>query len=216
VIIHLRPRRLAALLDDRLTAAGSGAVADEPTLPLTHPVQLRRAGKEVRMVIDHTDPFAPAAKPDPSLVKVIAKANRFNESLLRGGAAKFADLAKSEKLNRSYYSQILRLAYLAPDITTAILEGRQPSGLTATMLIERPTCRWSPWPTRSGRAAACDAAPTLGRVAACTRIFPKWGIGILNQSRNWAVESTWSSSLPLGKVVISCRYSASHGAVSGR
>jgi hypothetical protein len=39
---------------------------------------------------------------------------------------------------RSYYSQILRLAYLAPDITTAILEGRQPSGLTATMLVEHP------------------------------------------------------------------------------
>ena len=36
------------------------------------------------------------------------------------------------------YSQILRLAYLAPDITTAILEGRQPLGLTATMLIEHP------------------------------------------------------------------------------
>jgi site-specific DNA recombinase len=100
VIIHLRPRRLAALLDDRLTAAGSGAVADEPTLTVCHPVQLHRAGKEVRMVIDHTDPFAPPPKPDPSLVKVIAKAHRFNESLLCGGAAKFADLATSEKLNR--------------------------------------------------------------------------------------------------------------------
>jgi hypothetical protein len=27
---------------------------------------------------------------------------------------------------------------LAPDITAAILDGRQPSGLTATMLIEHP------------------------------------------------------------------------------
>jgi hypothetical protein len=59
VIIHLRPRQLAALLDDCLTAASSGPVDDEPTLPLSHPVRLRRAGKEVRMVIDHTDPFAP-------------------------------------------------------------------------------------------------------------------------------------------------------------
>jgi hypothetical protein len=30
-------------------------------------------------------------------------------------------------------------------------------------------------------------------------------MGILNQSRNWAVESTWSSYLPLGKTVISWR-----------
>ncbi len=136
VIIHLRPRRLIALLNDRLTAAKPDPADDEPTLPLSHPVQLRRAGKEVRMVIDHTDPFASPAKPDPSLIKAIVNAHRFNKNLLHGGAGKFADLAKSEKLHRSYYSQILRLAYLAPDITTAILEGRQPSSLTATMLIE--------------------------------------------------------------------------------
>ena len=36
------------------------------------------------MVIDHRDPFAPPAKPDPSLVKAIAKAHRFNEKLLHG------------------------------------------------------------------------------------------------------------------------------------
>ncbi len=138
VIIHLRPRRLIALLDDRLIAAGSDPIDDEPTLSLSHPVQLRRAGKEVQMVIDHTDPFAPPPKPDPGLIKAIVNAHRFNNNLLHGGAGKFADLAKSEKLHRSYYSQILRLAYLAPDITTAILEGRQPAGLTATMLIEYP------------------------------------------------------------------------------
>jgi site-specific DNA recombinase len=74
----------------------------------------------------------------PILVKVIAKAHRFNEKLLHSGAGKFADLAKSEQLHRSYYSQVLRLAYLAPDITAAILDGHQPPGLTATMLIEHP------------------------------------------------------------------------------
>jgi site-specific DNA recombinase len=138
LIIHLRPCRLAALLDDRLTSASPDPVADEPTLPLTHPVQLRRAGKEVRMVIDLTDPFAPPAKPEPSLLNAIVNAHRFNDNLLHSGAGKFADLAKSEKLHRSYYSQVLRLAYLAPDITIAILDGRQPPGLTATMLIEHP------------------------------------------------------------------------------
>ena len=43
VIIHFRPRRLAALLGDRLTAAHS---LTSQSLPLTHPVQLRRAGKK--------------------------------------------------------------------------------------------------------------------------------------------------------------------------
>jgi site-specific DNA recombinase len=137
VIVHLRPRRLVEFLDGRPAKDNPDPVDEAPTLTVAHPVRLQRAGKEVRMVIDH-DPFAPPAKADPSLVKAIVRAHRFNDRLLHGGAAKFADLAKSEKLHRSYYSQILRLAYLAPDITTAILEGRQPASLTATTLIEHP------------------------------------------------------------------------------
>jgi site-specific DNA recombinase len=135
--IHLRPRRLTALLDDRLTAAAPDRVDDEPTLPLSHPVHLRRAGKEVRMVIDDTDPFAPSSKPDRALIRMVTRANRFHDMLVKHKGSKFGDLAKSEKLHRSYFSQLLRLAYLAPDITTAILDGHQPAGLTATQLIER-------------------------------------------------------------------------------
>jgi hypothetical protein len=100
-------------------------------------VHLRRAGKEVRLVIDHTDPFSPPAKPDRALIRLVVRAHRFHDMLVKHKGGKFGDLAKSEKLNRSYFSQLLRLAYLAPDITTAILDGHQPTGLTATQLIER-------------------------------------------------------------------------------
>jgi DNA invertase Pin-like site-specific DNA recombinase len=137
VIIHLRPRRLAALLNNRLTATNLDRLDDEPTLPLSHPVHLRRAGKEVRMVIDHTDPFAPLPKPGRALIRMVVRAHRFHDLLVKHKGGKFADLAKGEKLHRSYFSQLLRLAYLAPDITTAILDGHQPQGLTVTQLIER-------------------------------------------------------------------------------
>src|SRR6266852_4831753 len=137
VTIHLRPRRLAALLDDRLTATTPGTIDDEPTLPLSHPVHLRRAGKEVRMVINHTDPFAPPPKPDRALIRLVVRAHRFHDLLVKQKGGKFGDLAKREKLHRSYFSQLLRLAYLAPEITAAILDGHQPAGLTATQLIER-------------------------------------------------------------------------------
>jgi hypothetical protein len=137
VIIQFRPGRLAALLDDRLSTANPDPGDDEPTLPLSHPVRLRRAGKEVRMMIDHTDPFAPSPKPDRALIRLVVRAHRFHDLLVKHKGGKFGDLAKREKLHRSYFSQLLRLAYLAPDITTAILDGHQPPGLTATQLIER-------------------------------------------------------------------------------
>jgi DNA invertase Pin-like site-specific DNA recombinase len=137
MIIHLRPSRLAALLNHRPTAADPEPLDGEPTLPLSQPVWLRRAGKEVRMVIDHTDPFAPVPKPNQALIRLVVRAHRFHEMLIKHKDGKFGDLAKSEKLNRSYFSQVLRLAYLAPGITAAILEGHQPPGLTATTLIGR-------------------------------------------------------------------------------
>jgi len=146
VIIHLRPRRLAALLGNPCPASNPDTRDDEPTLPLSHPVRLRRAGKEVRMVIDHTDPFAPPAKPDRALIRLVVRAHRFHEMLVKH-SGKFGDLARREKLNRSYFSQLLRLAYLAPDITIAILNGRQPAGLTATQLIGRADLPMS-WPAQ--------------------------------------------------------------------
>src|SRR5438445_8244995 len=60
--IGLRPPRLATLLDGPETSSLQGA-SDEETELLSVPVRLRRAGREIRMVIDSSDPFA-TAKPN--------------------------------------------------------------------------------------------------------------------------------------------------------
>jgi site-specific DNA recombinase len=39
-------------------------------------------------------------------------------------------------VSRSYFTRLVRLSYLAPDITQVILEGRQPRDLTAEKLLE--------------------------------------------------------------------------------
>jgi site-specific DNA recombinase len=55
--------------------------------------------------------------------------------LLRSSCATIASIAASEKMSGSYFARLLRLNYLAPDITGAILEGRQPPTLTAKTLM---------------------------------------------------------------------------------
>ena len=50
------------------------------------PVRLRRAGREIRMVIDGTDPFA--AKPDARLIKLLLRARRFNATLAQAKASR--------------------------------------------------------------------------------------------------------------------------------
>src|ERR1700730_6755290 len=101
---------------------------------LSVPVRLRRAGREIRMVIDGTDPFA--AKPDARLIRLLLRARRFNATLAHGEGIPFAALAQREGVSRSYFTRLVRLSYLAPDITQAILDGRQPGDLTAEKLLE--------------------------------------------------------------------------------
>ena len=49
-----------------------------------------------------------------------------------------AEITKREQLRPGTVSRILPLAWLAPDIAAAILEGRQPADLTAKMLRDLP------------------------------------------------------------------------------
>jgi hypothetical protein len=88
----------------------------------------RQAGREIRMIIDGTDPVA-ASKPDGRLIKLLVR----GAGSTRPSAAAIAShllYLPSEGVNLSYHSARPRLSYLAPDITQAILDGRQPRALS--------------------------------------------------------------------------------------
>ena len=86
------------------------------------------------MLIDSTDPSA-VTKPNARLVKLLIRAHRFHATLIGSPGARFAALAKQEGVSRSYFTRLVRLSYLAPDITQAVLDGRQPPHLTADKLL---------------------------------------------------------------------------------
>jgi len=129
--IHFRPTRLAALLD--VATPLPSAIDDEAQI-LSVPIRLRRAGREITMRIDSTAPFA-TAKPNMRLIKLLIRARRFNTALVGSDRVPFAALAKREGVSPSYFTRLVRLSYLAPDITEAILDGRQPPDLTVNKLL---------------------------------------------------------------------------------
>jgi site-specific DNA recombinase len=129
--IHIRPTGLGALLD--VAAAVLPNATDAETQTLSVPVKLRRCGREIRMLVG-TDPFA-RAQPDMRLIKLLIRAHRFNAALVGSDGVPFATLAKQEGVSPSYFTRLVRLSYLAPDITRAILDGRQPPDLTADKLL---------------------------------------------------------------------------------
>ena len=76
------------------------------------------------------------------MVKAIARAFRWREMLEDGTHATIAEIAASEKINKSYVGRVLRLTLLAPDIVEAILGGRQPAELQLEDLLRRFPVGW--------------------------------------------------------------------------
>ena len=79
--------------------------------------------------------FAPAARVDRSLVRALARARDLRWRLEHD--TPLSELARGECCSRPYVSSLIRLAYLAPDITRAIVDGAQPAQLTLADLMTR-------------------------------------------------------------------------------
>lgn len=75
------------------------------------------------------------SRPDAALVKALHRAH----AILREAGCHFAsppeDLARSARPTDAFHRKLMQLAFLAPDLQLAILNGRQPPGLTLQSLL---------------------------------------------------------------------------------
>ena len=109
-------------------------------IPMTFHI---RSGKTVMVAPDGSRAIQRReATIDNSMVKVIARGFRWQKMLVGGEYATLGDLARAEKISRTYVSRIVRLAYLAPDIVEAIMDGRHPSHLTMKDLMDPFPMEW--------------------------------------------------------------------------
>ena len=104
------------------------------------PLIFRKRGG--RKTIVTPDVLAAPPRQDVTLVKALARAFRWRRMLETGRYATVKDLAAGEKINASYVSRVLRLTLLAPDLVEAILDGRQPPGLSLPVLLEPLAAAW--------------------------------------------------------------------------
>ncbi len=111
--------------------------SEQPSLPacLNLPFTLDQNGRAKPIVVRTANK---EAHRDPELIALIADARRWRDDLLDGRAASIEEITTREGLAKGAVSRILPLAWLAPDIGYAILEGRQPPPLTAARLRALP------------------------------------------------------------------------------
>lgn len=111
-------------------------------LPLNIPASLVRVGKEVRLVVPPAHSASPPRR-DPALVKLIAKAHAARAAVESAAGARLDEIARTQGHARDYFGVLLRISYLAPDLTAAIMNGRHPPHLNRQSLAR--TCLPIEW-----------------------------------------------------------------------
>jgi site-specific DNA recombinase len=116
-------------------ATGEELLDEKECLVLKLPIRARfRGGRAGMLRAPGVVPRSPA--PDPALIKAIARAHRWKDMLVAGEVASVEALAARVKQERRHVGRTLSLAFLAPDLTRAILRGGQPAGLRLTHLLD--------------------------------------------------------------------------------
>lgn len=95
------------------------------------PVSFKRRGVEMKLVLAANPETS--STPDPALIKAVAQGHQWFAQI-RGELQSVRALSQHHGVNQGDISRILPLGLLAPDITEAILNGRQPAELTASRL----------------------------------------------------------------------------------
>ena len=119
------------------------------TMPVSHvtvrvPLTVRRrSGRKTMVSLGFgAEGGRIATKADPALVKALARAFRYQKLLDEGRYASISEMATAEKIERGYLGTLLRLTLLAPDLVAALLNGRQPEGVTLPRLLEGVPLEW--------------------------------------------------------------------------
>ena len=101
-------------------------------LTLKVPARLKRVGREMRMLVENADDRTPA---DRGLLRIVARAHDVQLRLMQNVDLTIHDVAREKHVSAAYIYSVLRLTSLAPDVVTAIVNGRNPPQLTAKKLM---------------------------------------------------------------------------------
>jgi len=154
--VNIKPDRIEISLSrHHLAAILAGQAVDQTVqdlevkcnahdiVTLAVPARLKRVGREMRMLVVDTADHRTTA--NASLLRIIARAHYILTRLIQNTELTVHDIAREERVSAAYLYTLLRLPWLAPDITTAIVSGRQPQHLNAMTLMRRASRLPASW-----------------------------------------------------------------------
>ena len=132
----------------------NGRIASASTqisLARTIPMKLQRRGVEMKLVIGNDTELN--ARSEPILLKLIARAHCWFDELASGRAASMMEIGRLEKIGKRHVSEMIRLAFLAPDVVEQIVDGIQPPELTTKRILQKSVRLPLDWYTQRSHLA---------------------------------------------------------------
>ena len=118
-----------------------------PDLQASGPITLeadvcfKRGGQGLRFIIP--GPEAAGIRQDRPLVQALARGRVWCDQLLSGAVGSRGEISKAQGCSAPHIARHIPLAWLAPDIVEAVLDGRQPAGLSVKRLMEKLPLDWA-------------------------------------------------------------------------
>ncbi len=126
------------------STGGKGSDANDiQSFTLEFPYQIQRSGVARKVLV--AEQGRPDPEVDPKLVALVRQARDWYEQLRDGSAPTLKELAAKVGRDRADVGRRLQMAFLAPDIVEAILDGHQPAQLSVTSLtrLENLPLSWA-------------------------------------------------------------------------
>lgn len=131
--IHLSLSGLQNALCGEMDGTGFTTRLDEAETIISRSMHLKQSGHGKRIILSHVKGRG-SARVDPAMAKMIAHAHSWLDDLKSG--LSYKQIALRDEIDQRHVARIIRVAFLAPDITEAILTGREPRGLTSGRLLQ--------------------------------------------------------------------------------
>jgi DNA invertase Pin-like site-specific DNA recombinase len=115
----------------------------EGPIILASEVRFKRGGRGLRYVIPGPGGSWAGTQQDKPLLQAIARGRFWYDQLISGQAKSREEIARANGLSSQHVARHIQMAWLAPDIVEAILDGRQPKSLTVKRLLEKLPMDWA-------------------------------------------------------------------------
>ncbi len=142
LLIHFLPLGLVGLIQELKPDLSFDAdkLTTQTPVTLEIPISFAKRGARKYIKAPNGQDLIKLQEPkyDHALIKAIVRAHDWSRKLEKDKAESTWQIAEREGIRATYVQKIIKLVDLAPDITEAILNGRQPYSLTLSQMEDIP------------------------------------------------------------------------------